>query len=102
MQPQESNTFNPSDGVALNEDEYRYVLNDTTEYNNIIPQYLENDVNEFMFSNEPQIVSNSVEYYNSGANNSNYAITNLDATAQNYAAASNANTFDTIIYERFV
>lgn len=86
--------------MALNEDEYRYVLNETTEYNNIIPQYLETDVNDFMFSNEPQITSNPVEYYNGGASNSSYAITNLDVNGQNYTAASNASTFDTVVYER--
>lgn len=100
LQPHENNAFNPNDGEALNEDEYRYVM--STDYNNIIPQYIENDVNEFMFSNEPQIVTNPVEYYNNGATNSNYAITNLDANAQNYTATSNVSTFDTVIYERFV
>lgn len=101
FQQPENNSFNTSDGVALNEDEYRYVLNDTTsDYNNIIPQYIENDVNDFMFSNETPIASNPVEYYNGGSN-SNYAITNLDANAQNYVAASSANTFDSVMYERY-
>lgn len=102
LQPHENNSFHSSDGVALNaEDEYRYVLNDTSEYNNIIPQYLENDVNDFMFSSEPQIASNPVEYYNGGSN-SNYAITNPDSNAQNYPAANNTNTFDSAMYERYV
>lgn len=100
FQPHENNSFNSGEGVALNEDEYRYVLNDTSEYNNIIPQYLENDVNDFMFSSEPQIASNPVEYYNGGSN-SNYAITNLDANAQNYSTTNNANTFDSAMYERY-
>lgn len=100
FQPHENNSFNPSDGVALGEDEYRYVLDDANGYNNIIPQYLENDVNDFMFSNEPQVASNPVEYYNGGSN-SNYAITNLDTSAQNYAAVSSTNTFDSVMYERY-
>lgn len=100
MQPHDNNNFNSTDGgVSLNEDDYRYVLNDTNEYNNLIPQYLENDVNNFMFSSESQIVSNPVEYYNGGSN-SNYAITNLDSTAQNYPSTNNANTFDAVLYER--
>lgn len=101
FQQPENNSFNTLDGVAINENEYRYILNDTTsDYNNIIPQYLENDVNDFMFSNEPSIASNSVEYYNGGSN-LNYAITNLDANVQSYVAASSANTFDSVMYERY-
>lgn len=100
FQPQENNSFNPSDGVTLNEDEYRYVLNDANEYNNIIPQYLENDVNDFMFSNEPQVASNPVVYYNGGSS-SNYANTNIDTSSQSYAGASCAHTFDSVLYERY-
>lgn len=102
LQPHDNNNFISADGgVSLNEDDYRYVLNDTNEYNNLIPQYLENDVNDFMFSSESQIVSNPVEYYNGGSN-SNYAITNLDSTVQNYPSTNNANTFDAVLYERWV
>lgn len=99
LQPHDNNNFISADGVSLNEDDYRYVLNDTNEYNNLIPQYLENDVNDFMFSSESQIVSNPVEYYNGGSN-SNYAITNLDSTVQNYPTTNNTSTFDSVLYER--
>lgn len=53
-----------------------------------------------MFSNEPQITSNPVEYYNGGGN-SNYAITNLDANAPNYPSTNNTNnTFESVMYEK--
>lgn len=108
MQPHEigSDGLNPSDGVTLNEDEYRYVLNDASDYNSIIPQYLENDVNDFMFN---------VEYYNGSVNggagvnngggvggtgNSNYSMTNLESNAQNYTTATNTNTYDSVMFER--
>lgn len=94
QQQHEHTNYSQVDSITLNEDEYRYVLNDTVDYNNIIPQYLENDVNDFMFANDSQILTNTTEYYNNNNNNnSSYALTNLDANVQNYVDSNNIMEF---------
>lgn len=74
-----------------------------SDYGNIIPQYLENDVNDFMsnFSNEPILPVNPSEYLTSysGNNNNNYALTNLDVSAQSYSGSNSIIVLDSVIDE---
>lgn len=78
----------------MNEDDYRYVLNEATDYNNIIPQYLDsNDVNNFdLFSSESITVANTNEYFNTA--NTNYSITNLDSSSQTFIDGNSIISFD--------
>lgn len=77
----------------MNEDDYRYVLNDTTDYQNLIPQYLEDDVGGDSFDifpnnnnnnnhNESVTVTNPTnDYFNAtNINNLNYSVTNLETS----------------------
>lgn len=71
-------------------------MNDTTEYNNIIPQYLDNDVNDFdLFPNESiAATNNTTEYFNGNGANLNYSITNLDSVGQTFIDGNGIISFD--------
>lgn len=87
FQQHDNTNFAESETITLNEDDYRYVLNDTADYQNLIPQYLENDVgdsfdifpNSNNNNNESISVTNATnDYFNANINNLNYSITNLE------------------------
>lgn len=83
MQQTDNTNFSESETITLNEDDYRYVLNDTTDYQNLIPQYLEDNVGGDSFdifpnNNESVAVTNPNDYFNANNNNLNYSITNLE------------------------
>lgn len=85
MQQIDNTNFSENETITLNEDDYRYVLNDTTDYHNLIPQYLEDDVGGDSFdifpnNNESIAVTNPNDYFNTNNSNLNYSITNLESS----------------------
>lgn len=104
LQPNEQKTFDPIENITLNEDDYRYMFDDNTnDYNSIIPDCLESNISEFMFTEEinpSEFYSNSNSSYSSNNNN----IINTDSNNMIHSISSNniislstdGNNIDTI------
>lgn len=97
VQSENSSYPTSTEVIALDEDDYQYVLNDGVDYNTaMIPQYLESDMND--------LVSNYLttpDYMPNYATPSAYSLTNLDAVAQD-ANADGVIVLDAIVDEPMV